>query len=280
MNAEAHTEVMARAVATLRRGVTSIKTYDEWDIAKAKVIDCHDLRLSHIGVAVAADEQVLLPVWENALFIYRVMFTDKSGWYTNLTHVGFKPEEDGWTMLVRHFTVSDSDPHDAKILNVCSVLRIGSDGLATGYVVGECDINGVVGKLVKDEDDLAEFQRDELTKRMFVPLFAYNLLNCSNVILVDEPSRSRSLARRIARTGVTLSEIHVLRQGTTRKSSSATTAPAGSTRLHSVRGHTARYGVEGRGLLFGRIAGRFWIPQHVRGDSAYGEVEQIYRVDT
>jgi hypothetical protein len=40
--------------------------------------------------------------------------------------------------------------------------------------------------------------------------------------------------------------------------------------LTSVVGHFARYGVDGRGLLFGKYAGRFWIPQHARGKKELG----------
>jgi hypothetical protein len=41
---------------------------------------------------------------------------------------------------------------------------------------------------------------------------------------------------------------------------------AAETPLTSVRGHFARYGVEGReGLLFGKHAGKFWVPTHARG---------------
>lgn len=29
--------------------------------------------------------------------------------------------------------------------------------------------------------------------------------------------------------------------------------------------------IHGRGLLFGKLAGRFWIPQHARGDREHGE---------
>jgi hypothetical protein len=45
--------------------------------------------------------------------------------------------------------------------------------------------------------------------------------------------------------------------------------------LTSVRGHFARYGVEGRGLLFGKYAGKFWIPAHAR-DAGEGDGVKDY----
>jgi hypothetical protein len=49
--------------------------------------------------------------------------------------------------------------------------------------------------------------------------------------------------------------------------------------FHGVRGSYHRYGPEyGRGLLFGKYAGRFWVPPHVRGSREAGEVVQTYIV--
>lgn len=48
---------------------------------------------------------------------------------------------------------------------------------------------------------------------------------------------------------------------------------------HVCRGHFAEYGPDfGKGLLFGRLAGRFYIPPHVRGNTEYGEVAKDYLV--
>ena len=48
---------------------------------------------------------------------------------------------------------------------------------------------------------------------------------------------------------------------------------------HVCRGHFAEYGPQfGKGLLFGRYAGRFFIPPHLRGDEKNGIVEKDYAV--
>jgi hypothetical protein len=104
-------------------------------------------------------------------------------------------------------------------------------------------------------------------------LGALNFLNCRNVELV-EPRRPRAEARRLARTGVRVHTINVFPAG--RSSRSAKTDPVGVP-LTSVRGHFARYGPEyGRGLLFGKYAGRFWIPQFARGSAEHGTTDHDY----
>lgn len=108
-------------------------------------------------------------------------------------------------------------------------------------------------------------------------LGSLNFLNCRNVDIV-EPVRPRAEARRIARTGVTVHTINVYPSG--RATRSDTGAPlAGGVPLSSVRGHFATYGPEyGRGLLFGKYAGRFWIPQHARGSADAGRSVADYRL--
>jgi len=47
---------------------------------------------------------------------------------------------------------------------------------------------------------------------------------------------------------------------------------------HGVLGHFANYGAEfGRGLLFGKYSGRFYVPPHQRGNPAYGIIDKTYK---
>lgn len=110
-----------------------------------------------------------------------------------------------------------------------------------------------------------------------VLLGALNFLACRNVALV-EPGRPRAERRRIARTGVTVKVINVFPPGPTRRSGGKRAEPLGVP-LTSVRGHFAHYGPQhNRGLLFGRLAGRFWIPQHAKGAPELGETKASYRL--
>jgi hypothetical protein len=59
-----------------------------------------------------------------------------------------------------------------------------------------------------------------------------------------------------------------------RTTRSARGEAVGGTPVHLVRGHFARYGPQyGRGLLFGKHAGRFFVPAHARGERRAGLVE-------
>lgn len=100
---------------------------------------------------------------------------------------------------------------------------------------------------------------------------ALNFLGASNVE-VAEPHRTRPFRRRLARTGVTVQTIVVRPPGKRRAASSAPRPIEPGEQVFSpVRGHWARYGVEGReGLLFGKYAGKFWVPAFTRGQ---GEAE-------
>ena len=48
--------------------------------------------------------------------------------------------------------------------------------------------------------------------------------------------------------------------------------------LHICRGHFATYGKDGKGLLFGKHSGRYWIPMHTRGSVEQGMVVKDYAV--
>lgn len=111
-----------------------------------------------------------------------------------------------------------------------------------------------------------------------VLLGTLNFMQCRNIELV-EPRRPRPQQRRITRTGVRISEINVFPIGKSRRGAGRQYSLTGGVPLSSVRGHFAHYGAccshhEPRGMLFGKLTGRYWIPQHARGTTEHGEVEQ------
>lgn len=121
---------------------------------------------------------------------------------------------------------------------------------------------------------------EEWTNPQLVTLKTITFLNCRNVTIV-EPHRTRPQRRRIDRAapGLIVTEVQVFPRGVTVR---GTRAPAGigGVPLTTVRGHLARYGPKyGRGLLFGKIEGQFWIPAHARGSAGAGVVEHTYRVE-
>jgi hypothetical protein len=107
-----------------------------------------------------------------------------------------------------------------------------------------------------------------------VILGALNYMNCRNVDIV-EPLRPRAQARQIKRTGVQVSIINVFPIGKSTRSKGK--GGGQGVPLTSVRGHFACYGPDyGKGLLFGKLQGRFWIPQYARGDRDLGESRHDY----
>lgn len=115
-----------------------------------------------------------------------------------------------------------------------------------------------------------------------VLLGSLTFLNCANVETV-EPVRARHEARRIARTGVRVTEIAVRPVRRLRGLRARVPGPPALVPLTSVRGHVAHYGAccpshEPRGLLFGQRTARIWVPQHARGTVEAGRVEHDYRL--
>jgi hypothetical protein len=123
-----------------------------------------------------------------------------------------------------------------------------------------------------------EVDRGTFDTALAVLLGTFNMCNCTNVE-VREPHRRRAHARQVARTGVTVNEIHVKPVSRSYRGHGVPLSDFDAGPLSAVRGHFASYGpAYGRGLLFGKYEGRFWIPQHVRGAAEIGEREHEYVV--
>lgn len=122
-----------------------------------------------------------------------------------------------------------------------------------------------------------EYPMENWDMAHLVLLGTLNFMSCRNIVLVD-PKRPRAQRRRLAKLGVSVKTINVLPTSET-YSGNRTSPDATSMPLTSVRGHFARYGPEyDRGLLFGKLSGRFWIPQHAKGSVEHGTSEHDYRV--
>jgi len=111
--------------------------------------------------------------------------------------------------------------------------------------------------------------------QLAVMLQTLTMCNCVNV-QVCEPDRPRAERRRLERTGVTVTEIHITPNSKSYRGKGQRLVVSDNP-LSPVRGHRALYGPKyGRGLLFGKYEGEFWIPPHVRGNAEFGEVEHSY----
>ena len=107
-------------------------------------------------------------------------------------------------------------------------------------------------------------------------------MHCKNVTMTPHaPSRNEQRQYR-RETGRSLFTYHTLEIDPMKKvlRSEGQIDSLGLKRaLHITRGHFAEYGPEfNKGKLFGKLAGRYWIPQHVKGSAEFGEVKKDYMV--
>ena len=139
---------------------------------------------------------------------------------------------------------------------------------------------------LEGHDPEAAKRMERITTRCFnLVLFACSLLHCTNVTAVEVDPRqemSRQQRRRLERkneTALVYNVVQVKPFGSYRKSVQERPGEGRIVRLHHVRGHFMEFGPEyGKGLAFGRIAGRFYCPPHVRGDLQKGVVGKTYEL--
>jgi hypothetical protein len=107
------------------------------------------------------------------------------------------------------------------------------------------------------------------------------LLSCKNVSLSPRDNDPKQVRRAIKRHGGNADSYryHVL---VVRPAGAKSDAPAqeiGIMPRHVCRGHFAEYGPEfNKGLLFGKYAGRFYVPPCVKGKKENGEVAKDYAI--
>lgn len=130
-------------------------------------------------------------------------------------------------------------------------------------------------------DLLGNGRAEEWDWSRWTMLGVYTLLNCRNVEIV-ESALPRALRRREERYGVRSHTVVISLSG---QQSSSTSQPDGGAALiplSTVRGHPAHYGNccpslhEPKGLLFGKLEGKIWVPQYARGSEEVGVVDQSF----
>lgn len=132
--------------------------------------------------------------------------------------------------------------------------------------------------------DIHTWYEAALFHGVVVAEFAARFANCKNVMAVED-SLPRQAARAYERkTGEPAVKHKVLVIDPTKTPGSRAAGgekrpvPLGVLPRHIVRGHFSYYGdAYGRGRLFGKLEGRYWIPAHARGNKARGVIEKEYR---
>lgn len=300
-------EAIAEVVADIRAGRTHHPAAGDADGVKLSmamlrraqlpqpVVDCtaiFGMQLHADSIALYKDHPSITPPWENALLCYVNTFgnvvclqvhrrewdgraPERAVWYTD--------NEIDWPSVrwVAETAVwlggFSDDGRPMPTSGPCHIFRhaIRADG-------GPEDINWVAllakrgqYKEIRDIED----PNGGVWQAAMVTLGAsLNFLNASNVSIA-EPSRPRPERRRIARTGVEVQTI-VVRPPGKRRASSGAARPldAAESVLSPVRGHFAHYGPDyGKGLLFGKYAGKFYIPSHVRGEGEIAPKDYVLK---
>jgi hypothetical protein len=114
-------------------------------------------------------------------------------------------------------------------------------------------------------------------------LMAFSFANCKNVEKVTvypPPKLNKARVRRSKQPLVTYSIINILPVShRAPRNRSVESEDGAGVALHIRRGHFACYGEKyGKGKLFGKLEGRYWIPQTAVGDEALGERKHDYEV--
>lgn len=107
------------------------------------------------------------------------------------------------------------------------------------------------------------------------------LLGCKNVSITPNDNDPKQVRRAIKRHGGTPESYryHTLVVRPPGAKSDSPGIEIGIMPRHVARGHFAEYGPYfGKGLLFGKYAGRFFIPAHLRGRKENGIVEKDYLI--
>src|SRR6266508_28465 len=113
--------------------------------------------------------------------------------------------------------------------------------------------------------------------------YGFNLFSCKNVEAVEVHPNQKLQHARVRRGRRPFSIHHKLKITVPRssqhfeKTRDEEKLQTILQRFHTVRGHIAEYTEERK--LFGKIAGRFWIPEHVRGSRDKGEITKDYIID-
>lgn len=221
------------------------------------------------------DHPCIAPPWHDAMVCYR----NEHGNVIVQHAVGFDnrdPEAGGrWTLDWEPADPVDEDRLRWKISVFLWMGGHGGDGKAA---IVPCGPMMEWSFAIYDDGQPADLHWRHLVSQYemsnwdmanLIMLGTLNFMNCRNVELVD-PVRSRAERRRLERLDVRVRTINVFPAG--KATRGAKGEPVGGVPLTPVAGHFAKYGPEyGRGLLFGKYAGRFWIPQHARGSSEHGD---------
>ena len=228
------------------------------------------------------DDFNLMPVWENALIGYE----NKWGNVYVIQCYVIDKENDNWTKKEWDdsydppYEWETPNPVDWEAVRYRFVAVLWSGGRSKGQHVNTVGPIYRWDAAVYEDGQIGDLRWTALydfdgpdaesihQNAMLIWLQTYTLAGCSNVEIVT-PLRKKPERKRLERLGVNPQTIVIKKTGKAyRHTATDTSDMIGGVPQSFVRGHYARYGPEyDRGLLFGKYAGKFWVPAFARGDS-------------
>lgn len=183
----------------------------------------------------------------------------------------FKDGTNHWALA---FMIRPCDSISFFVLPVISGIEFDAEGIKHG------DVRLAGPQSLKDMvSDVVEGVEDSCSRNAAVALVSCMFSHCKNVNLVERlPKRHEQ--REAKRRGEQILKYHEIvidpnrSYATNATSESTDNKPSRS--LHIARGHFAHYTEDRK--LFGKYAGTFWVPAHVRGRAENGVVASTYKV--
>jgi hypothetical protein len=115
---------------------------------------------------------------------------------------------------------------------------------------------------------------------LHVPCLALTFLSCKNCKMIyPYPTKKKRVGRK-EKGKTKYYTLKVIAMGETKRSASKGGRTGIKQSAHIVAGHFREYGPEyGKGKLFNKISGRFWVPAHMSGSKKVGQVHKTYKVE-
>jgi hypothetical protein len=133
-----------------------------------------------------------------------------------------------------------------------------------------------------DPEDIHKASGIIMGEAIFPTFLALTFIHCRNIQTVQPQREGKFQKIWFQKTGKPLVRYHEIQLTPIRKiiEGEGNLAGVGMKKaLHTVRGHFVHYGEKyGTGKLFGKYDGRYFVPQHARGDLKSGEIKQSYNV--
>jgi hypothetical protein len=114
----------------------------------------------------------------------------------------------------------------------------------------------------------------------YVPLLALTFLHCKNVEVIKPPPPSKKRLPRKRKFETRYHRLKIEAIGQKREGEVGSRKTGIEQGLHIVRGHFREYGEEfGKGKLFGKYSGRYWVAAHMSGSLESGVVTKDYEIE-